>query len=248
MTVRRVLFWAHLTLGVCAGLVILTMAFTGVLLTYERQLIEWSDRAYRVPSPGGQRLPVETLLARAAEQRPQQPPTAITLRADRLAPAAIAFGQTTVYQDVYTGQLIGEPTTGIRRVMSEARAWHRWLSLDGDGRAVGKAISGWSNLIFLFIVLSGMYLWIPRVGWRGVRAVVLFRTGLRGKARDFNWHNVIGIWTAVPLAVIVATAAPISFPWATALVYRIAGETPPAPAPRADTTSRAASTNSVNRL
>jgi uncharacterized iron-regulated membrane protein len=149
--------------------------------------------------------------------------------------------------------------------MSEARAWHRWLSLDGEGRAIGKAISGWSNLIFLFIVLSGMYLWIPRVGWRGVPAVALFRTGLRGKARDFNWHNVIGIWTAVPLAIIVATAAPISFPWANALVYRIAGETPPAPAapasrpntpPRAERGPgpsevegpRSASTEGVNQL
>ena len=233
MTVRRVLFWVHLTAGVCAGLVILTMSFTGVLLMYERQLIEWSDRAYHAAPPSDQatRLPIETLLARAAEQRPQQSPTAITLRADHQAPAAVAFGQTTVYQDVYTGRLVGEPTTGVRRFMSEARAWHRWMSLDGDGRAIGKAISGWSNLIFLFIVLSGMYLWIPRVvNWRNVRAVAVFRRGLPGKARDFNWHNVIGIWSAVPLAIVVATAMPISFPWANALVYRIAGEAPPVPA------------------
>jgi uncharacterized iron-regulated membrane protein len=105
------------------------------------------------------------------------------------------------------------------------------MALDGDSRPLGKALSGWANLLFLFIVLSGMYLWIPRVvNWRTVRAVALFRTGLPGKARDFNWHNVIGIWSAVPLAIVVATATPISFPWANALVYRIVGEEPPAPA------------------
>ena len=177
MTLRCVLFWAHLTAGVSAGLVILTMSFTGVLLMYEKQLIEWSDRAYlSAPrSDGVERLPIETLLARATEQRPERAPTAITLRADRGAPATIALGQTTVYQDVYTGELVGEPTTRVRRVMSETRAWHRWLSLDGEGRAVGKAISGWSNVIFLFIVLSGMYLWIPRIGWRGVKAAALLR-------------------------------------------------------------------------
>ena len=94
-----VLFWAHLAAGVCAGLVILTMSFTGVLLMYERQLIEWSDRAYRAAPPSDQatRLPIETLLARAVEQRPRQAPTAITLRAARSAPAAIAFGQSTAY-------------------------------------------------------------------------------------------------------------------------------------------------------
>ena len=233
MTFRRVLFWAHLTAGVCAGLVILTMSFTGVLLMYERQLIEWSDRHYRsvAPQDGASRLSVEALLVQAAEQRPDQRATAITLRSDREAPAAVALGQSTVYQDVYSGRLLGEPTTGVRAAMSELRVWHRYMALDGDSRPLGKAISGWSNLLFLFIVLSGMYLWIPRVvNWRAVRAVVVFRRGLPGKAREFNWHNVIGIWSAVPLAIVVATATPISFAWANALVYRLVGEAPPPPA------------------
>ncbi|MEO5742672.1 MAG: PepSY-associated TM helix domain-containing protein, partial [Vicinamibacterales bacterium] len=52
----------------------------------------------------------------------------------------------------------------------------------------------------------------------------------RGKARDFNWHNTIGFWSAIPLAIIVAGGAVISYPWATALVYRAYGEAPPAPA------------------
>jgi uncharacterized iron-regulated membrane protein len=232
MKLRTLLFWSHLTAGVTAGVVILTMSFTGVLLMYERQLIEWSDRHYRSVPPAGeaQRLPVETLLARLSEQR-DQIPTAITLRSDQAAPAAVVLGQSTIYQDAYSGRILGEPSADVRRFMTELRAWHRWLAMDGDARPIGKAISGWSNLIFLFIVLSGMYLWLPRKwSWPAVRAVVLFRGGLRGKARDFNWHNVIGIWSAVPLAIIVATAAPISFPWANALVYRAVGETPPPPA------------------
>ena len=58
--------------------------------------------------------------------------------------------------------------------------------------------------------------------------VLWFRGGLPGKARDFNWHNVIGFWSAVPLAMVVAGAVPISYPWASNLVYRLVGETPPA--------------------
>jgi uncharacterized iron-regulated membrane protein len=233
MTFRKLLFWAHLAAAVTAGIVILTMSATGALLMYERQLIEWSDRHYRsvAPKAGAPRMSVEALLAHAADQRPDQTPTGITLRAHDDAPAAVTFGSVTVYQDVYTGRLLGEPTQRVRAAMSELRSWHRYMALDGANRPLGKAISGWSNLLFLFIVLSGMYLWIPRVvTWSSVRAVALFRGGLAGKARDFNWHNVIGIWSAVPLAIVVATAAPISFPWANALVYRIVGEEPPAPA------------------
>jgi uncharacterized iron-regulated membrane protein len=235
MKPRTLLFWMHLAAGVTAGLVILIMSATGVLLMYERQLIEWSDRGYRlsVLPAGVARLSVEQLLARAEAQRGDQVATAVTLRSDPHAPAAVTLGPMTVYQNVYTGDLLGEPSTGIRGTMSELRAWHRWIAMEGEHRAIGKAISGWANLVFLFIVLSGMYLWLPRGwNWPRVRAVSLLKTGLRGKARDFNWHNVIGIWSAVPLAVIVAAATPISFPWANGLVYRIAGDSvPPAGRP-----------------
>ena len=47
------------------------------------------------------------------------------------------------------------------------------------------------------------------------------------KARDFNWHNVIGVWSAIPLFIVVLSAFPISFPWANALVYQMVGEEPP---------------------
>jgi uncharacterized iron-regulated membrane protein len=63
--------------------------------------------------------------------------------------------------------------------------------------------------------------------------VTLFRRGLRSKARDFNWHNVIGLWSWAPLVVVVASGVVISYPWASNLVYRAVGETPPAPRPPA---------------
>ena len=78
MTVRSLLFWPHLVAGVLAGLVILLMSVTGVLLTYERQMIAWSDREFRsVPAHAGQaRLPIETLVARFSESHPDVTPAA----------------------------------------------------------------------------------------------------------------------------------------------------------------------------
>jgi uncharacterized iron-regulated membrane protein len=37
----------------------------------------------------------------------------------------------------------------------------------------------------------------------------------------------VGIWSAVPLLIVVAAAVPISFPWGNALVYRLAGDKVP---------------------
>ncbi|HET6409312.1 MAG TPA: PepSY-associated TM helix domain-containing protein, partial [Chthoniobacteraceae bacterium] len=86
----------------------------------------------------------------------------------------------------------------------------------------------------LFLVISGVVLWFPR-SWtaKAVKAISIPSLQLRGKARDFNWHNAIGIWTAPVLVIIVATGVLISYPWATNLLYRATGNEPPAPKPNA---------------
>jgi uncharacterized iron-regulated membrane protein len=230
MTLRTLIFWPHLIAGVIAGAIILLMSVTGVVLTYERQLIAWSDRDFRsiAPADGAAPLSAEALLATLRREHPELEIAGVTLASDRTAPVSIAAGRQTMYADAYTGRLLGESTQGMRRFMSATRAWHRWIAVEGEGRPVARAITGWSNAIFLFIVASGIYLWFPRKWtWQHVRPVVWFSGGLRGKARDFNWHNAIGAWSAVPLFIVVLTAMPISFPWANALVYRVVGEEPP---------------------
>ena len=110
-------------------------------------------------------------------------------------------------------------------------AWHRYLALEGDEpRDRQGASPAPPTSVFLFIVLSGLYLWLPRVWtWIQFKNVLWFRSRPCAKARDFNWHNVIGVWSAIPLAIVVAGAVPISYPWASNLVYRIVGDTPPPP-------------------
>lgn len=116
-------------------------------------------------------------------------------------------------------------------------AWHRWLAMSGEGRATGRGITGAANLAFLFILVSGLYVWWPRVWrWVAIRPKLLFRPGLTGKPRDYNWHHVFAAWAFVPLLAIVVSGVVISYPWASALVYRAYGEAPPAGAgPRATT-------------
>ena len=243
MTLRSLVFWPHLIAAVLAGVVILTMSVTGVLLTYERQLIAWSDSHLRSvpPRADAPRLPVETLLETFRRELPGVTPTAITIGSAADATAVLTVPQRTLHLDVYTGRLLGEGAQGVRRVMSELRAWHRWLAVDGEGRPVARAITGWSNVLFAFIVVSGAYLWLPRKWtWQHVRGVIFFSGRLRGKARDFNWHNVIGVWSVVPLFIVVVSAVPISFGWGNALVYRLVGEAPPAPAGRAPAAREAA--------
>jgi uncharacterized iron-regulated membrane protein len=230
--IRKIIFWCHLTAGVFVGLVILIMSVTGVLLTYERQITSWADtRGYIVsrPSPSSERLPPEALLAKVRQTQPASP-SALTFRSDPEAPAQVSFGREhTLFVNPYTGEVLGEGSPRVRAFFRKVTDWHRWLGAGGESRAVGRAVTGACNLAFLFIVVSGLYLWWPRKWSKSVvRGVTWFRRGLRGRARDFNWHNTLGFWSAIPLFIVVLSAVVISYTWASNLVYRLAGEEPPA--------------------
>ena len=230
MKLRTFLFWPHLAAGVLAGAVILLMSFTGVVLMYERQIIAWADRGVRSAPPAAEasRLPLDDIVRRIGREIPDVRPTAVTVSADREAPVAISAAQRTLYADAYSGRLIGEGNQSVRSFMTSVRAWHRWLGVSGDRRPLARAVTGWSNVVFLFIVTSGLYLWFPRRWtWQRVRPVIWFNQTATSRARDFNWHNTIGVWSALPLLIVVLTALPMSFPWANELLYRAVGEDPP---------------------
>lgn len=222
---RKCLFWLHLVAGLLTGVVILIMSVTGALLTYERQMIAYAERSLHAqPAPGQARLTPDELLATRKEGSPL--PASITLPLEEGAPASISFGRgNNLFLNPYTGEELGKGHK-IRDFFREVTAWHRWLA----NRDIGKPFTGVSNLAFLFLAISGLYLWWPkRLRWKNLKPILLFNRGLRGKARDFNWHNVIGFWTAPVLIILTATGAVFSYPWANRLVYTLAGSEAPAP-------------------
>ncbi len=231
---RRVFFWIHLGAGLSAGAIVFIMSVTGVLLTYERQILAWADRDLRsLPPEGAPRLPVTELLSKAFESGEGELPVALTLRSDPEAPVSINLGRgRSVFLNPYTGESLGEGNQDVRKFFRVVTDWHRWLGASGESRPTGRAVTGAANLAFLFLVGSGFYLWWPRsLRWCSLRNVVFFRRGLTGKARDFNWHNTIGFWSAAPLFLIVFSGVVISYPWASDLLYRVTGSEPPARRP-----------------
>lgn len=226
---RKALFWLHLVTGVAVGLLVLIMSATGVILTYERQILEWADRDYRSePQPGNSRVKTQVVVDNVRSASKGEP-SGMTVSSDPGAPVAVTFGRDkTVYADAYSGAVLGVASQGIRSFLTSMLEWHRWLASSAKNRVTARTATGVANLAFLFLICTGMILWIPRE-WTSqkVRAVAFFRRGLKGKARDFNWHNTIGIWCALPLVLIVASGAVMSFGWANDLVYKVMGTPPP---------------------
>lgn len=241
--VRSVLFWSHLSAGVFGGVVILIMSATGAVLALKPQILDRIDREVRFVTPAATaRLSPAALVEAARTARPDAAPVSIAIDRDPAAAVPVAMTRGgTVYVNPYTGAVLGTASEKAERFFQSMTNWHRWLTLEGEWRATGRAFTGASNLAFLVLAISGLYIWWPRQ-WtpQHARPILWFKRSRTGRARDFNWHNVIGFWCAPAIIVMTFSGVVMSYPWANRLLYVALGSTPPAaPGERAPAPGRA---------
>ncbi len=224
---RKTIFWIHLSAGVLASIVVLTMSVTGVLLTYERQMKRWAAESNYVPAAEqGERLSMDALLNLQQLARRDLTPTTAILTNNPGAPVVLRAGrQGGIELNPYDGSELHTEATGLSNFFGVVTRFHRWFNIEGDNRAMARQITGVANVIFLFLVLSGMYLWLPAI-WQ--TALFKARLWLRkdypnAKVRDFHWHHIFGIWMAIPLIAVVYSGMVISYPWAANFMYRVFG-------------------------
>lgn len=229
---RKILFWSHLISGALAGIFIFIMCVTGALLSFEPNIVEFAEskmRVVEVPAENAQRLSINEIVGKVINYKPSAKPSNITLQNDKTAAAVVALGREgQIFVNPYTGAITGEGATGWRGFFHIVEDLHRWLATSGSSRAVGKGLNDAANLLFLFLAISGVYIWFPR-RWsaKHFRAALTPRWKVTGKARDFNWHTVVGFWSSLVLIVLTLTGVVISYQWAGNLVYTLTGNPVP---------------------
>ena len=230
--IRAVVFRLHLTVAIAAGLVILMMAATGVILASKELVTGLAERRHRVTVPQageGERIAPEALVAAAeawgAGAAAPFAATSIEYRAVPDAAVRVHAGRDRrVFVDPYTGEVLGGGLARLEGFFEGVNAWHRWVSFPDSAIRRGRAVTAVANLALLFLLLTGPILWVPRrVTRRAVAEGLIFRRGVKGVARALNWHYVIGIWSVVPLIMIAATGVVMSYPAVGDRVYPVVG-------------------------
>ena len=107
--IRKVIFWSHLVCGVTIGLVVLMMSATGVLLTYERQMLAMQMRPLFATAPAtAAPRPIDDLLDAVRAGEPDFTPLSVQLSFDPRAPAVINGGRSgSRYLNRYTASAEG---------------------------------------------------------------------------------------------------------------------------------------------
>ncbi|MEO1280105.1 MAG: PepSY-associated TM helix domain-containing protein [Pseudomonadota bacterium] len=234
MSIRRIIFWMHLCAGLSAGMVIMSMAATGVLMTYERQIVAALELQSGKNALGGsalnERASMDKLARSAADAFPDARSPQLVIRREKEAPVAVLSGRSTIgYLNPATGEKIETSASAARDCFAKIRGFHRWLAFDGKKNDVGKAVTGAANLVFIFIIISGLYLWLPKVlRWSALRSRMFFSKSYpNAHTRNFHWHHIFAVWSFIVLFFAATTATVFSYDWASDLVYKAVGEEPP---------------------
>jgi uncharacterized iron-regulated membrane protein len=223
---RKIIFWIHLLMGVISGISIFVMCVTGALLAFESNILEFVERDMRyVSSTENQKIPVNEIIRQLSQAKPEAKISAISINNNPNSAITISLGRDGQYfVNPYTAEITGEGSKNWRGFFRVTEDLHRWLAISGDGRPIGKAINDICNFAFLLLAISGIYIWFPRrLAWSNFKQVIWFRKGLGGKARDFNWHNVIGFWSSTILIILTLTGVVMSYQWAGNFVYTLTG-------------------------
>ena len=127
MRIRSLFFWLHLIAGVVAGLVILVMSATGVILAFEKKIIAWTERNVRRVMPSGpeaKRLSLDEMLALVRVAQPEARPTSLTIQSDPGVAVLVSLGRTnTMYVNPHTGAV--QPQ-GANRTCAFIRTMIEW--------------------------------------------------------------------------------------------------------------------------
>lgn len=226
--IRAVIFRLHLVVAVAVGLVVFMLAATGVVLSLEETVTGIAERRhFVVAGDRADRLSPDEIAEAAGLAA-----TSLQYRAVPRAPVRVYEGRDRYARvDPYTGRVLRPGPGGLERFFESVHNWHRWFNVSGGSVRRARAVTGAVNVVFLFLLVTGPILWLPRpVTRRSLANVLLFRRGARGAWRDLNWHQVVGIWSVLPLAVIAATGVATSYPAVGDRVYPVVGSMVPAAA------------------
>lgn len=230
MSIRSAIFWLHLAIGLTMGVFILIMSVTGVLLTYERQMLRAAQNAAITAPADAEPLGYQDLL-QAAVAAGGEPGHVMTVPNGREGAVSVSAGRRSSFlMNPYTGEVMEGAGEGTSAFFSRVERIHRWLAFWGGRNEPGAAAMGAANLLFALLVVTGIYLWLPKI-WRGAMLRIRLVFGLshpNAKARHFNWHHVAGIWFAIPLLAITLSGTMFSYGWVRDLINTVYSDEAPA--------------------
>lgn len=224
-TRRKIILKIHEILGLTTGVVLFIVSITGCCWVFKEEIESFYDD-YKVVSP----LKTSFLT-----------PSEVKLIAEKTIPNKVIHGvlygqpdeaieiifyeaDPVFYQSVFLNPYSGD----VIKIVDHKSGFFNFI-LDGHlylwlPPSVGSYVVSCSVLLFLVILISGLFLWWPKnKKARKQRFTFKWSENTRWKRKNFDLHAVVGFYVGSLAFVLAFTGCVMAFNWFYYITYKVAG-------------------------
>lgn len=210
---KKALRKIHLWLSVPTGIIITLVCFSGAMLVFEKEMTEVvKPELYFVKEAKGEPIPMQELMEKVEETLPDSVSiSGVTVFADSTRTYQVSLSKprrASIYVNQYTGEVTGRSER--LPFFNTMFHLHRWLL--GSSSGVGKLLTGICTLVLVFILLTGILMWLTNRNKPLKASLAIHVT--KGWGRF--WHDLHvagGIYATIFLLAMALTGLTWSFSW-----------------------------------
>lgn len=210
---KKALRKIHLWLSVPTGIIITLVCFSGAMLVFEKEITEAiKPELYFVKEAKGEPIPMQQLMEKVEETLPDSVSiSGVTVFADSTRTYQVSLSKprrASIYVNQYTGEVTGRSER--LPFFNTMFRLHRWLL--GSSSSVGKLLTGICTLVLVFILITGILMWLTNRNKPLKASLAIHVT--KGWGRF--WHDLHvagGIYTTIFLLAMALTGLTWSFSW-----------------------------------
>ncbi len=227
MAYKKICGQIHHWLGLSSGLVVVLLGFTGCIFCWQKELKEvfYSNRIFINSAMGSNPVSLDVLKESAQDALGENYPIryieywpnsnkTILFRASKYNEDAITYNG----EIVYNKTVFVNPFSGKVQAIEDSK-WeffnvvlqlHYNLLLNN----IGHYIIGWSTVIFLVMLITGLVLWWPQKK-EVIKQRLMFdwNKNTKWKRKNYDLHNVVGFYSLLISFCIALTGLWFAFSW-----------------------------------
>ena len=229
---KKIAAFLHLWLGLISGVIITIVAITGCIFVFEDELFNFFHQDIVYIKAAAKPLPLYVLEENAQKALPKGEKINLlqvksdsdaymfsASKANKKSKSIFFLDQVAYNKDVYINQFTGKVTGVINRkyeFFRLVRMTHQFLLLKKE---IGSLIVGSSVLMFLFIILTGFVIWLPKK-IKNLKQRLVIKWNAKFKRLNWDLHSVFGFYVIPFALILVITGLVWSFRWWELGIYK----------------------------
>ncbi|MEN8964754.1 MAG: PepSY-associated TM helix domain-containing protein [Polaribacter sp.] len=225
MNTKKAILQLHKILGLATGIIVFIVAITGCCWVFKDEIQNAFNISKKIPLENKKIITVTKAKQIAQTIFPNNTVHGTVYKKKNDAIEVIFYDEKpefykSVFLHPYSGDIlnINDHTTGFFALVLKGHM-RLWLP-----KEIGEQVVGISILIFLFILISGFILWLPKKK-KNLKQRLKFdwKKTTKWKRKNFDLHSITGFYILGFAFLIAFTGSVMSYDWLKYAVYKTSG-------------------------